>query len=173
MTTRNATTASLWVALLLLAGCPSQSEYALVNQQASDCFSVSVTPDSDGDDDDSAGDDDDSADPGETIELDSIPGVFSMDVVGTARISQTSGPAGTEFFVTVALIDTGADTGNPTTVVERVTLLVDNGDIALNELELDPSPADERNWTITVVAGGDPDTTERTDSLCVGLYATE
>ena len=41
MTTRNATTASLWAALLLLAGCPSQSEYALVNQQASDCFTVS------------------------------------------------------------------------------------------------------------------------------------
>lgn len=164
---------------LLLAGCPSGDEWSLISMADTDCFTVSVSPsagdddDSAADDDDSDGDDDDSASADEdvlTIDLHSAPGLFSEDVIGSAEMSPSSGPAGTEFVIRVALIDTGGTQGNPTTAVGRATVTVDNGDIELNELEMEPSPVDERLWTITLVAGGDPEQTRREDSLCVGLY---
>ena len=168
-----------WLGLILLlgalGGCPKGDGWTLISAQSTDCFSVTVTP-SAGDDDDSAGDDDDSAaaDDETVIELRSAPGLFDLAVLGTATLSPASGPAGTEFLIRVALVDTGGEQGNPTTAVDRATIVVDNGDISLNELELEPSPVDERLWTITLVAGGDPDSTTRQDELCVGLYtATE
>ncbi|MCO4768931.1 MAG: hypothetical protein KDA24_02805 [Deltaproteobacteria bacterium] len=155
-----------------LVGCPSSSEWSLINAADTDCFPISVSPA--GDDDDSAGDDDDSAGDDDTtvIELHSAPGLFALDVIGTAELTPPSGPAGTRFVLTVELVDTGSNQGNPTTAVGRATVTVDNGDLDLNELEMEPSPVDERFWTITVVAGGDPETTTRQDDICVSLYTT-
>ena len=164
------------VAALLLAGCPGGDDWSLISNADTDCFSVQVLPDapSVGDDDDSAGDDDDSASAGDslTIDIHSSPGLFDLDVIGEAEISPTEGPAGTRFVISVALVDTGSTQGNPTTSVDRATVRVDNGDLDLNELEMEPSPVDERLWTITLVAGGDPDTTTRNDSICVALYTS-
>jgi len=156
--------------LLLVVGCPTSAEYELVSEETTDCLTVNVAPD--GDDDDSAGDDDDSAASADevVIELHPLPGIFELDVLGTATMTPASGPSGTEFNISVVLEDTGASQGNPTTSVDRVTLVADNGSLALDVLEMDPSPVDERLWTITVVAGGDPETTTREDRLCVGLY---
>jgi hypothetical protein len=168
-------TLGLVLLLGLIVGCPRGSGWTLISASETDCFSVTVTPSVGDDDDSAAGDDDDSAAANETvIDLRSAPGLFDLSVLGTATLSPASGPAGTEFLIRVALVDTGAEQGNPTTAVDRATVVVDNGDISLNELELEPSPVDERLWTITLVAGGDPDTTTRQDQLCVGLYtATE
>lgn len=169
--------AETWMLGLLgigLMGCPSgQTEYELVSNETTDCLTVDVAPA--GDDDDSAGDDDDSAAADETvIDLTPLPGIFDLDVLGTASLSPASGPAGTEFNVSVVLVDTGASQGNPTTAVDRVTLVANNGSVALNTMDFDASPVDERLWTITVVAGGDSASTTREDRLCVGLYtATE
>ncbi len=162
------------LALLLLAplGCKANAaQYELISTEDSDCISVMVAPAS-GDDDDSAGDDDDSAVTADetVIELHPLPGIFELDVLGTATMTPASGPAGTQFNISVVLEDTGSSQGNPATAVGRVTLVVDNGSLALDVLEMDPSPVDERLWTITVVAGGDPETTTREDRLCVGLY---
>lgn len=161
------------VGALLFAGCPGGDEWSLISNADTDCFSVQVLPDA-GDDDDSAGDDDDSAsaEDSRTIDLYSAPGLFDLDVIGEAEISPTEGPAGTRFVISVALVDTGSTQGNPTTSVDRATVRVDNGDLDLNELEMEPSPVDERLWTITLVAGGDPNTTTRNDSICVALYTS-
>lgn len=175
MTTFTADNRVLWsLALLLLAsaGCKNTAgDFELISLEESDCLDVTVEPVA-GDDDDSAGDDDDSAAAADevVIELHPQPGIFELDVLGVARLSPVSGPAGTEFQVSVTLVDIGASQGNPTTAVDRATLVVDNGSLALDVLEMDPSPVDERLWTITVVAGGDPATTTREDRLCVGLY---
>ena len=151
-------------------GCRNNtSQYELLSNEDSDCLTVQVAPT--GDDDDSAGDDDDSAaDETTSINLTPLAGIFDLDVLGTASLEPASGPAGTEFNISVVLEDTGASQGNPTTAVDRATLVAENGSLALDVLEMDPSPVDERLWTITVVAGGDPATTIREDRLCVGLY---
>ncbi|MCP4867736.1 MAG: hypothetical protein GY898_03350 [Proteobacteria bacterium] len=169
-----------------LLGCPSTDPYERLNE-SDDCFSVVVSPDavgddddSSGDDDDSSGDDDDSALPTDDdddddesdvgiIDVHARDGLFDIEVIATAEISPTSGPAGTRFDVVVVLEDTGTDQGNPTDVTHRVTLIVDNGSVTLNEFDLEESPADERRWTIEVEAGGNEET-RRTDSLCVALY---
>jgi len=163
---------ALLVLLVAPIGCPSSSgEFELVSNETTDCVTAVVVPAS-GDDDDSAGDDDDSAAPAneDVIDLTPLAGIFDLDVLGTATLSPASAPAGSEFHVSVVLEDTGASQGNPTTAVDRVTLVADNGSLTLDVLEMDPSPVDERLWTITVVAGGDPATTTREDRLCVGLY---
>jgi hypothetical protein len=181
---------ALIVSAMLLGGCPSADSYDRINQSA-DCFSVVISPDEQGDDDDSGlvddddsgpGDDDDSALPTDdddddddddedtgTIELNARSGLFDIAVIGSAEITPTSGPAGTRFDIVVVLLDTGTDQGNPVDVTDRVTLLVDNGSVTLNEFDLEESPADERRWTIEVEAGGTA-ATRRTDSLCVALY---
>ncbi len=128
----------------------------------------------DGDDDDSAGDDDDSAvdDGVETIDLHAVPGFFDRDVIGTASVTPSRGPAvDTVFSLSVVLVDTRTETGNPVDVVDRATLLVDNGEVTLNEFDLDESPADDARWVIQLGTGGDPTLTRRTDSLCVALYS--
>ncbi len=172
---KNGLQAALCLLLLgPLVGCPQGDSWTLISAAETDCFTVSVAPD--GDDDDSAGDDDDSASPDDfsQIELRSAPGLFDLDVLGIATMTPNGGPAGTRFLVSVALVDTGSEQGNPTTAVDRVTVIVDNGDIDLSELELEPSPVDERLWTTTLVPGGEPDTTTREDQLCLALYtATE
>jgi len=159
---------------ILTAGCPNEPEFEQVNVE-DDCLLVVVSPDTDGDDAD--------FDPWlvktpqleeglSDIDLTSRPGVFSEDIIGSAAITPDAGPAGTRFFLAVELNDTGESQGNPTAVVDRVTVKVDNGSLSLHEFDLDPSPADESNWTITLAAGGDPDTSSRNDSLCVALYAS-
>ena len=169
----------LILAVALLVGCPSTDPYERLNE-VDDCFSVIVSPDEVGDDDDSAGDDDDSAIPTDddddaaeptvgTIDVHARDGLFDIEVIATAEITPTSGPAGTRFDIVVVLEDTGTDQGNPTDVTDRVTLIVDNGSVTLNEFDLEESPADERRWTIEVEAGGTEET-RRTDSLCVALY---
>ena len=172
MTTLFADNRALWgLALQMLAvGCPTAAEYELVSAETTDCLTVTVEPD--GDDDDSAGDDDDSAAQADEVVIDLHPlaGIFELEVLGTATMTPASGPSGTEFNVSVVLEDTGASQGNPTTAIDRVTLVADNGNLALDVLEMDPSPVDERLYTITVVAGGDPENTTREDRLCVGLY---
>jgi len=170
--TKSARALSALLLLLVLGACKQGDGYALISAADTDCFSITVSP---GDDDDSAGDDDDSAGVDElAIELHPAPGVFDLAVIGDAVMSPSAGPAETRFFISIRLVDTGTVQGNPTTSVDRATITVDNGEIDLNELEMEPSPVDERLWTITLVAGGDPETTTRTDSLCVGLYtATE
>lgn len=172
---KNGIEAALCVLLMSsLAGCPNAEGWTLISAADTDCFTVNVAPE--GDDDDSAGDDDDSAsaDDFSQIELRSAPGLFDLDVLGTATMTPTGGPAGTRFLISVALVDTGSEQGNPTTAVDRATVIVDNGDIDLSELELEPSPVDERLWTTTLVPGGDPDATTREDQLCLALYtATE
>ena len=56
------------------------------------------------------------------------------------------------------------------TVVNRVSVKVDNGEVSLNEFDLSESPADESRFVITLEAGGDPAEVRRTDVLCVALY---
>ena len=69
------------------------------------------------------------------------------------------------------MTDTRTETGNPVDVVDRVTVLVNNGDLNLNELDLDASPADEARWAMELGTGGDPELTRRTDQLCIALYS--
>jgi len=156
-----------------LLGCPSEDPYEGLNGDEY-CLAVVVSPDAVGDDDDSAVDDDDSASPQEgtdslTIDLHGATGFFDIDVIGTATVTPSSGPAGTRFDLVVVLEDTGTDQGNPTDATDRVTVLVDNGSITLNEFELRESPADERRWSTELQAGGD-EGTRRTDELCIALY---
>jgi hypothetical protein len=126
--------------------------------------------DSAGDDDDSAGDDDDAAPEMLSIDLHARPGYFDQDVIGEAMLTPGGGPAGTRFDLSVVLEDTGNEQGNPVTVVQMVSVLVDNGEVTLNEFQLSESPADERRFVITLQAGGDPAQVRRTDELCVALY---
>ena len=179
--------------LLLFSACPGETEYERVNE-STDCFEVVISPseegddddsaddeergvptegdddDSAGDDDDSAGDDDDAAPEMLSIELHARPGYFDQDVIGEAMLTPGGGPAGTRFDLSVVLEDTGNEQGNPVTVVQMVSVLVDNGDVTLNEFQLSESPADERRFVITLQAGGDPAQVRRTDQLCVALY---
>lgn len=164
---------------LALPACEAEVTYDRLNAE-DDCFSVVLAPagdddDSTADDDDSAADDDDSAAADDldmaTIDLTAVPGFFDRDVIGSASISPTSGPAQTHFDLAVVLTDTRTATGNPVDVVDRVTVLVNNGDLDLSELDLDPSPADEARWAMELGTGGDPELTRRTDRLCVALYS--
>ncbi len=172
---------TLLAALLLLSACPTDQDHDQLNE-AGECFEVVVSPDEaddddSGDDDDSSGDDDDSGvDDDDDVEIDvaelllhARAGFFDIDVIGTATLSPTSGPAGTVFTVVVVLEDTGTDQGNPVDVVDRVTVQVDNGDVTLNEFDLEESPADERRWSARFAAGG-IDATRRTIEVCVALY---
>jgi hypothetical protein len=164
----------LLLLLLLAPACETEVTYERLND-GEDCFAVVLSPDA-VDDDDSAGDDDDSAAPPpvadmDTIDLRAIPGFFDRDVIGSASITPTRGPARTHFDLGVVLADTRTDTGNPVDVVDRVTVLVNNGDLNLNELDLDPSPADEARWAVELGTGGDPELTRRTDRLCIALYS--
>ncbi len=166
----------LSLCLALLASCNQDPEYEQLNLE-SDCFDVEIAPEgSVGDDDDSAGDDDDSAaeDAGaEDLELSLVarPGLFADDSLGTAYLSPASGPAGTRFFFTVVVADNGLESGNPTSIVDRVAVKVDNGALTVNEFDMEPSPADESRWTLTIAAGGDPVTASREDRLCIAVYA--
>ena len=103
-------------------------------------------------------------------DLHARPGFFDQDVIGSATLTPGGGAAGTRFDLAVLLEDTGTEQGNPVTVVERVSVLVDNGEVTLNEFDLSESPADERRFVITLQAGGDPAQSRRTDELCVALY---
>jgi hypothetical protein len=105
-----------------------------------------------------------------SIELHARPGYFDQDVIGEAMLTPGGGPAGTRFDLSVVLEDTGNEQGNPVTVVQMVSVLVDNGEVTLNEFQLSESPADERRFVITMQAGGDPAQVRRTDQLCVALY---
>jgi hypothetical protein len=145
--------------------------------------------DDSGDDDDSAGDDDDSAADDDdditgddddsataevpeslSIDLHARPGYFDRDVIGAASMTPGGGPAGTRFDLAVVLDDTGTEQGNPVDLVTRVTVIVDNGVVTLNEFDLSESPADERRFVITLQTGGDPAEVRRTDEVCVALY---
>jgi hypothetical protein len=180
----------LWLALCV-ASCNTDPEYDRLNLET-DCFDVQVAPesavgddddddsaddddDSAGDDDDSAGDDDDSTTEPEPSGLEmpliARPGLFGDDLLGTAWVTPASGPAGTHFLITVVLEDNGLETGNPTGAVDRITVVVDNGSLTATEFDMEPSPADESRWTLTMAAGGDPETTLREDRLCLAVYA--
>ncbi len=141
---------------------------------ADDDDSAADDDDSAGDDDDiTGGDDDDSA--GEvpeslSIDLHARPGYFDQDVVGVASLTPGGGPAGTRFDLAVVLEDTGTEQGNPIDVIDRVSVIVDNGVVTLNEFDLSESPADERRFVITLQTGGDPAQVRRTDEVCVALY---
>ncbi|MBN94055.1 MAG: hypothetical protein CL928_08275 [Deltaproteobacteria bacterium] len=163
---------------LVGTGCPEDPEFEQLNVE-DDCLVVIVSPDAEA----AAAVDDPwsvkspQADDGQSgdlasIQLTSRPGVFSEEEIGTASVTPSTGPAGTRFALAVELNDTGEEQGNPMAVIDRVTVKVDNGSLTLHEFELDPSPADERNWTITLAAGGDPESSTRNDSLCVALYAS-
>ena len=160
------------LSLLVLPACETEVTYDRLNGP-DDCLTAVLSPD--GDDDDSASDDDDSATEGDTdsatIDLTAVPGFFDRDVIGSASLSPTRGPAQTRFDLSVVLTDTRTATGNPVDVVDRVTVLVNNGDLDLSELDLDPSPADEARWAMELGTGGDPELTRRTDRLCVALYS--
>ncbi len=161
--------------LLLASACETEVTYERLNDEG-DCFDVQLSPDgADDDDDDSAGDDDDSASSpttdSATIDLRAMPGFFDRDVIGSASMTPTQGPARTHFNLAVVLADTRTDTGNPVDVVDRVTVLVNNGDLDLSELDLDASPADEARWAVELGTGGDPEGTRRSDRLCVALYS--
>ncbi len=160
---------------LCLASCNTDPEFEQVNLET-DCFDVQVAPDDAvGDDDDSAGDDDDSAEDdsadGLQIQLVARPGLFDDDLLGNAWITPSSGPAATRFLITAVLEDNGLEIGNPTTTTDRITVLVDNGSLTATEFEMEPSPADESRWTLTMAAGGDPATTTREDRLCLAVYS--
>lgn len=160
---------------LLLAACETEATYDRLNDE-SDCFDIVLSPDAADDDDSAAGDDDDSAAEvpvadTATIDLTAVPGFFDRDVIGSASMTPTRGPAQTRFNLAVVLTDTRTDTGNPVDVVDRVTILVNNGDLDLKELDLDGSPADEARWALELGTGGDPELTRRTDRLCVALYS--
>ena len=187
--------------VLLLAvsfsACNIDPEFERLNLDT-DCFEVQVAPegassddddsagdddDSAGDDDDSAGDDDDSAGDDDDsdaadssvdeqqILLTARPGLFEDNILGNAWVTPASGPAGTHFLITVVLQDNGLESGNPTDAVDRITVLVDNGSLTAIEFDLEPSPADESRWTVTMAAGGDPETAARDDRLCLAVYA--
>ncbi len=160
---------------LCMASCNTDPEFDRLNLET-DCFDVRVEPEGTaGDDDDSAGDDDDSAEDeqsdGLQILLTARPGLFDDNLLGTAWLTPPSGPAGTHFLVTVVLEDNGLESGNPTDAVDRITVLVDNGSLTAGEFDMEPSPADESRWTLTVGAGGDPEVTVREDRLCLAVYA--
>jgi hypothetical protein len=172
---------------LCLASCNTDPEFEQVNLET-DCFDVQVAPDgavgddddSAGDDDDSAGDDDDSAEDdsaeddsadGLQISLIARPGLFNDDLLGDAWLTPSSGPAGTRFLITVVLVDNGLEVGNPIVTADMITVLVDNGSLTATEFEMEPSPADERRWTLTMAAGGDPATATREDRLCLAVYS--
>jgi len=166
-------------ALVVLGSCNSDPEYEQLNED-SDCLLVEIAPegglsdddDSAGDDDDSAGDDDDSGGQSSSeISLFARPGLFADGLLGTAFVSPGGGPAGTHFLITVVLVDNGEESGNPTEVVDRVSVSVDNGALSIREFDMEPSPADESRWTITLGAGGDAESTIREASLCIGVYA--
>jgi len=166
-------------AVFVLASCNNDVEYERLNLE-SDCLLVQIAPagalsdddDSAGDDDDSAGDDDDSvAQTGAEIPLVARPGLFADAVLGTAFVSPSSGPAGTRFLLTVVMVDNRAETGNPTEVVDRVAVRVDNLALVVDEFDMEPSPADESRWTLILAAGGVAESTSREDSLCIGVYA--
>jgi hypothetical protein len=128
----------------------------------------------DDDDDITGGDDDDSASEvvpeSLSIDLHARPGYFDQDVVGVASMTPGGGPAGTRFDLAVVLEDTGTAQGNPIDVINRVSVIVDNGVVTLNEFDLSESPADERRFVITLQTGGDPAQVRRTDEVCVALY---
>ena len=167
-------------ALFVLGSCNTDPEYEQLNLE-SDCLFVEIAPegalsddddDSAGDDDDSAGDDDDSGGQSSSeISLFARPGLFADGLLGTAFVSPGGGPAGTHFLITVVLVDNGEESGNPTEVVDRVSVSVDNGALSIHEFPMEPSPADESRWTLTLAAGGDAESTIREDSLCIGVYA--
>jgi len=164
---------SLLLLPLLLASCTNEVTYERLNLDE-DCLTVILAPE--GDDDDSAGDDDDSAIEGsadqQTIDLRSQPGFFDRDVIGAATVTPTRGPAvDTRFFLSVVMTDTGMATGNPVDATDRVSVIVDNGSVSLTEFDLDRSPADPARWAMELGTGGDAAVTERTDLLCVALYA--
>ena len=167
----------LFVATAVLNGCPSTEPWDRLNME-DDCLEVVVSPDDDdddsADDDDSSVDDDDSSSPEQqidslTIDLHGGTGFFDIEVIGTATVTPTRGPAGTRFDLIVVLQDTGTDQGNPVDVTDRVTVEVDNGSITLDEFDLRESPADERRWSTELEAGG-TEQTRRTDGLCIALY---
>jgi hypothetical protein len=177
--------AALCVVICVAVSCNREPEYELLNSDT-DCLQVQIEPDgataddddsagddddSAGDDDDSAGDDDDSQGSGAQITLMARPGWFANDVLGTAFVTPSSGPAGTRFLITVVLADNGAETGNPTEVVDLVAVRLDNGDLAVDEFPLELSPADPSRWTIELGAGGEPATASREDSLCIAVSA--
>jgi hypothetical protein len=170
--------AALFVALCVACSCNTDTEYELLNLE-SDCLQVQIAPegttgdddDSAGDDDDSAGDDDDSQASGAQITLVARPGWFADDVLGTAYVTPSSGPAGTRFLITVVLVDNGQEVGNPTEVVDLVAVKVDNGDLVVDEFPMALSPADPSRWTLELGAGGAPDTASREDSLCIAVSA--
>ncbi len=172
---------------LLASACDNEAEWERLNLET-DCFVVEVSPeagdddDSAGDDDDSAGDDDDSAGDdddsvaandgaGQEILLVARPGLFADDLLGNAWLSPASGPAGTRFLVTVVLANNGQETGNPVDAVDRISVLAENGDLTATEFDMEASPADESRWTLTIAAGGDPESTVREDRLCLAVYA--
>jgi hypothetical protein len=105
-----------------------------------------------------------------SIDLHARPGYFDRDVIGTASMTPGGGPAGTRFDLSVVLEDTGTEQGNPVDIVTRVSVIVDNGVVTLNEFDLSESPADERRFVITLQTGGDPAQVRRTDEVCVALY---
>ena len=168
----------LLLTLLMGSGCPQEEEFEQLNRD-DDCFVVEIGPDLGGSEEpppfpgfkEVPSEDDESEESGSSIDLIALPGIFSTDVVGSASMSPAEGPAGTRFFMSVVLDDNGEAQDNPTAAVDRVTVKADNGPINLDEFEMDPSPADESRWTLTLSAGGDSETSTRRDSLCVALYA--
>jgi hypothetical protein len=164
--------------LTLLAALPlscKKDDAGVQLNSPSDCLRVAVVPL--GDDDDSAGDDDDSAaptgdcDPIETIELHPEAGLWTIDRLGTATVSPTFGPAGTEFSVQV-LLDHGEElVEQPADTVASATVHVNNGSIDINDFPMEESPGSEWIWYVHLTAGGDPSSTTRCDALCVGLFA--
>lgn len=147
------------------AACDQQVTYEQLNEET-DCLPVRIEPADAGDDDSAAGDDE-----AGTIALHAAPGYFSIDEIGRATVTPVVAPAQSVFTVSVTLMDTGEETGNPVDLITRATVRVNNGSIDLDELEMDEVPGGlETDFRLELGTGGEPATTTRDDELCVALY---
>jgi hypothetical protein len=84
-------------------------------------------------------------------------------VVGSAEVTPGGGPIGTEHTL---LVIVGDDWEND---VGRVTVRTDSGDRGTDEYELEPDPADEGYYGLTIVSVGE-EGEQRSDTLTFRLW---
>ncbi len=84
-------------------------------------------------------------------------------VVGSASVSPGGGPIGTEHTILVVVEDEWEHD------VGRVSVRTDSGDRGTDEYDLDPDPADEGYYGLTILSVGD-EGEQRTDTLTFRLW---
>ena len=98
-----------------------------------------------------------------TIDLMSTTGAV---VVGTASVTPSAAPAGTDHEVLVQVAEDYAEE------VGRATVEADAGDRGIEDYELRQDSADHGSWVVTLASVGSEDE-ERTDRFTIGLWQEE